>query len=539
MSLAVLSNINIDPLRNQLIKLGFDNIYFAGYNQYMFELINPQSQLNIETPKTIFFHLDGDELLRQTLSNGSVIYNKQAITDFLIEIEKFAQIKKTTNIIISGIVLSPFNIFTHLNGNSEKSIIKIQQAVNSKIEKLSKQYSNIFYFNYPSIVSMFGINSLIDEKFWYLGRIKYTNLAFANIAKQLKSLIDALHGRTKKVLVLDLDNTLWGGIIGEDGIQGIQLSEDGLGKVFRDFQKNIKQLNSLGVLLAICSKNNETDALQAINEHRMMVLNANDFVIKKINWNNKVDNIKAIAKDLDLGLDSFVFIDDNPVERELVKQNIPEVIVPEFPKEIDQLNKWFINDVVYPYFPKITLTTEDKEKTKQYARNAKRKTLENSLDLSNYIDSLKINLTFFENDESQIARIAQLTQKTNQFNLTTKRYTESEIASFMIDSSKKVYSVEYSDKFGNEGIIAVCILNYENDDIALINTFLMSCRVIGRNVENSIIRYICDANQSIYFKAEYIPTTKNILAKTFYDKCGFSSNKNFILTKEQLLKNIQ
>ena len=542
MSLSVLSNINIDPLKNQLTKVGFENVQFAGYNQFLLELINPQSDLQSKTPDMIFFHLDGEELLKVTLTDGSTSYDKNAFNSFVTLVEQFALKNKNSSIIISGIVLPPLNIFTHLNRNSEKSLSKIQDAVNTEIENLSIKYSNIFYFDFPAMVSFFGINALVDEKFWYLGRIKYTNIAFVQIAKHLKSLIDAIHGRTKKVLVLDLDNTLWGGIIGEDGLQGIQLSEDGIGKVYRDFQKLIKQLKSIGVLLAVCSKNNETDALEAFDSHKMMILNNKDFITKRINWNNKVDNIRSIAKDLELGLDSFVFIDDNPVEREFVKQNIPELIVPEFPKDIEQLNKWFINDVVFPYFSKVTLTNEDIEKTKQYERNIKRKTLETSLDLGDYINSLDIKLSMSVDDKNQIPRISQLTQKTNQFNLTTKRYTEGEIENFMNDKSKHVFSVEYSDKFGNEGIIAVSIVEIIQNNIAFIDTFLMSCRVIGRNVEYTFLQKIIEMLSSKFnineFRTEYIPTTKNILAKEFHKRCGFETMSNHTLSKEKLLANI-
>lgn len=542
MSLTVLSNINIDPLKNQLLKFELENLKFAGYNQFILELINPQSDLQSDTPDTVFFHLDGEELLRVILPNGSIVYDKNTINSFFTHVEKFASRKTKTNIIISGIVLPPMNIYTHLNRNSDRSLTEIQDAANNKIEKLSKKYSNIYYLDFPAIVSTFGINSLIDEKFWYLGRIKYTNTAFYQIAKYLKSLIDAIHGRTKKVLVLDLDNTLWAGIIGEDGLQGIQLSEDGIGKVYRDFQKLIKQLKSLGVLLAICSKNNEEDVIEAINFHKMMILNNKDFIIKKINWNNKVDNIRSIAKELELGLDSFVFIDDNPVERDLVKQNIPEVVVPDFPKDIAQLNKWFINDVVFPYFSKVILTNEDKEKTKQYERNIERKDLGTTLDLSDYIKSLEIKLSLTIDNKNQISRISQLTQKTNQFNLTTKRYTESEIENFMNDKTRQIYSVEYSDKYGNEGIIAVSIIEIIQDNTAFIDTFLMSCRVIGRNVEYLILQRIIETIFNKYninlFKAEYIPTTKNILAKEFHIRCGFDSTNNNTLSKEILLRNL-
>lgn len=542
MTLSVLSNINIDPLKNDLLKVGFDNPAFAGYDQYMLELINPQSELNSNTPNLVFFHLDGEILLKVTSTNGLTVYNNKYFKSFVSAVELFAKNKPNISIIISGIVLPPYNVYTHLNGNANKSFTLLQNKVNVRIAKLAKRYSNIFYFDFPAIVAEYGIINLVDEKFWYLGRIKYTNLAFKQIAINFKTLVDAIIGKTKKVLVLDLDNTLWGGVIGEDGMQGIQISEDHIGKVYRDFQNNIKQLKSIGILLAICSKNNEADALEALDHHNMMILKSNDFSIKKINWNNKADNIRLIAKEMNLGLDSLVFIDDNPIERELVRQNVPEVIVPEFPKDIDQLNKWFIKDIVYPYFSKVTLTAEDVDKSEQYERNIKRKSLEISLDLKEYIKTLGIKLVLSIDDKNCIPRVSQLTQKTNQFNLTTKRYTEGEIEQFMDDEFVHVYSVEYSDKYGKEGIIAVVIIRLLNDKTANLDSFLMSCRVIGRNVEYSILNKIVDHlainHQISQLKAECILTSKNILAKEFYTNCGFEETVDQVLSLEKLISNI-
>jgi FkbH-like protein len=265
---------------------------------------------------------------------------------------------------------------------------------------------------------------------------------------------------------LDLDNTLWGGIIGEDGIEGIKLSEDGIGKVYRDFQFLIKGLKDIGIPLGIVSKNNINDAKEVFEKHPMMVLKFEDFIIKKINWNNKVDNIKEIAKELNLGVDSFVFIDDNPVERDIVRQYLPEVVVPDFPeKEITELPEWFINEIIYNYFARTTLTEEDKEKTEQYKSNLERKKLMKKLNIDDFIDSLKIKLNFYVNDKRFIERTAQQTQKTNQFNLTTRRYTVMDIEKFINSEEYIVFNLEYEDKFGNEGIIGTAIVKLEEKGV--------------------------------------------------------------------------
>jgi len=524
MKIAVLSNINVDPLASALKKNGFNDMYLAGFNQFMMELLDPSYSLSQDETDIVLLHLDGDELVKNT-TNVEELENTD-FSDLFSILVQFAEKFPAKTICVSGVVISPLNYLSHLNGNSRHSFSSIQNAFNTRLQELSLSASNVYYLDFPAIVSYYGIQALYDNKFWYLGRIKYTNLAFKQLASSTKSLVCAVKGKTKKVLVLDLDNTLWGGVIGEDGMQGIDLSEDGIGKVFRDFQRNIVRLKSIGIILAICSKNNEDDALEVFKSHPMMYLKKEDFVSIKINWKDKASNIQEIAQELDLNLDSFVFIDDNPVEREIVKQNLPAVEVPEFPDDITSLNNWFISEVVFAFFPKVSLTKEDTEKTKQYERNAQRKSLQTSLNIADYIKSLQINTTLLVNDTTFISRLAQLTQKTNQFNLTTRRYTDSDIEVLMKNHDTVVFGYQYSDKFGNEGVIAEAIVRKVGCD-AVIDVFLMSCRVIGRNVEYRFMLDLLNATVDRWeipsIKAEYIQTSKNELAKKFYVNCGFKS----------------
>lgn len=541
MKVSILSNINLDPLKNQLRKLGFDDVYMACYNQYMFELLQEDSDLNTHAPQVAFFHLDGDEWLHLSLSAGTLKYDESQVRNFLMQLEKYAETHPACHLILSGVVLTSLTVLTHLNRNSRLSVSKIQESINKKMENLARNHTNVHYLDFPGLVSQYGTNNLVDLKFWYLGRIKYTQTAFIQLARLLHSQINAINGRSRKVLILDLDNTLWGGVVGEDGLQGIVLSEEGPGKVYRDFQQLLQQLKATGVLLALCSKNNESDAWEVLDKHPMMVLHRNDFVAHRINWNNKAENIRSIANELDLGLDSFVFIDDNPVEREQIRQFLPEVAVPEFPNVIELLNKWFVNEVVYTYFPKIALTKEDVQKTRQYQHNLARKSLSNTLDLGAYIQSLNIRLTLFKDDTKFLARIAQLTQKTNQFNLTTRRYSESDIDLFLTDPNHHVYAVDYTDRYGKEGIIAVAITK-RTEKVIYLDTFLMSCRVIGRKVEHHILALILDdlraETTNLQIKADYLPTAKNTLVRTFFTQCGFDEQKGNQLPIETLMSNL-
>lgn len=264
-----------------------------------------------------------------------------------------------------------------------------------------------------------------------------------------------------------------------------------------------------------------------------MFLQWNDFVVHKVNWNQKTENILEIASILNIGLDSIVFIDDNPVEREMVQQNIPEITVPEFPKDVTLLNRWFINDVVYPHFSKKSITQEDLDKSNQYKRNIERDNSIKHLNYDDFIQQLNIKLTLNVADENSFKRIAQLTQKTNQFNLSTKRYTEVEIKSAAQNTDNEIYTCEYEDRFGKEGLIGCAILKIKDNTIK-IDSFMLSCRVLGRRVENSFLECIIEKLEAKNIKkieAIYIETTRNNLVKSFLYDYGFTTEDESLFVK--------
>ena len=359
-----------------------------------------------------------------------------------------------------------------------------------------------------------------------MGRIKLNSRAFEILGAEIKNLTDAYHGQIRKVLALDIDNTLWGGIVGEDGVKGIKLSEEGIGKVYVDFQRAVKALKSLGIILALCSKNNYADIKEAFDNHPMIMLKLTDFASIRINWEDKVTNLQAIAEELKLGLDTFVFIDDNPIERALVREHLPEVATPDFPDDTTRLVSWFVDDVANVFFPKFSLTEEDKSKTEQYLANSQRKFFGNNIDLDAFIRGLEIRLTLHENNSLLAERAAQMTQKTNQFNLTTKRYSVGEIESFLKSHNWTVFNLEYEDRFGKEGIIGTAIVRVDSSS-ALFDSFLLSCRVIGRKVEFLFLDQIVNVLRSKHkgintLYSAYEPTSKNVIAADFYEQAGFA-----------------
>jgi len=528
LSVAVLSNVNIKPLK-RFLEGFFSEIYFGGYNQYPFEFLNESSRLNNHKFDVILLFLDGDEYLKSYTDKLVTLRDIAGQIDVDIK-QLFAMINvflskdknKNCLFVVNTLTINPNTFNTFLEKNTDYSFQEIKDFINQRIVKFKKCFNNVLILDWASIVNFYGYSNLYDSRFWYLGKIKYNNMAFEALSLNLKQLMGAYKGETKKVLALDLDNTLWMGIIGEGGIR---LSEEGPEKSYRDFQKLIKSLKDIGIILAIVSKNNFDDVKEVFESHPLMILKLDDFVSTRINWDDKATNIRELANELNLGLDSFVFIDDNPMERELVKTYLPEVMVPEFPQEPADLPDWFVKEVVYNYFPRAYITEEDSKKTLQYKSNIQRKKIKKSLDINSFIESLDIKTKLYVDDKRFIERTAQQTQKTNQFNLTTKRYTNADVQQFVISDKYLVFNLEYEDKFGNEGIVATAIVEVD-DEKATIDVFLMSCRVIGRKIEsgflNDIVNYISRMNRNIKsIFAEYVPTKKNRLTKSFYENKSF------------------
>jgi FkbH-like protein len=512
---ALLSNVNIDPLKNHLQKNDSYELYLGGYNQWQPELLNPSSGLYDFQPDFVFIYLNAEEL-------------KTDITELFSCIDVFGDNKSGIQFIISDLSFPPFRVTTYLNQNKNSDF-----EINNQLKQYAASKDNVFLFDFNRLISYHGYNLLFDDKYWYLGKIKFSNFGFKVLANELIIVLDCLLGKIKKVLILDLDNTLWGGIASEDGWQNLQISEEGVGKIYADFQRNIKLLSRNGIILALCSKNNENDAREVFEKNTNMQLQWDEFTIRLINWNQKSENILRIASTLELGTDSMVFIDDNPVERELAKQSIPELTVPEFPKDISSLNRWFIIEVIYPYFSKKSITVEDADKSNQYKRKIERDKTKLKLNYDDFILQLHIKLTVNYADSNSCQRIAQLTQKTNQFNLSVKRYTDVEIIERTKNPAYLVYTCEYEDKFGNEGIIG-CAIVHINNQTSTLDSFILSCRVLGRKVESSFLDIIINELNIIGIKtleAYYSETSRNKMVKDFLNDFGFESKDEVLYIK--------
>ena len=431
------------------------------------------------------------------------------------------------------VVLLPDEGFSLSYTTNDFRISKAVSGFTHSVLIFAETHPDVKVLHTAEFYRSYGQADLIDWKFYFLSQMVMN----PRLAKDFRSWFDksmeSISLKRKKCLVLDLDNTLWGGILGEDGVDGIKMSGDYPGKAFHFFQEGLVQLCQSGIILAVCSKNNEADVMEVWDKNPFMTLRKEHLAAWRINWNNKADNIKELAAELNIGLDSFVFLDDNPTERELVRQMLPVVETPDFPSRPYEIPAFF-KSLVEKYFRVYSLTEEDRHKTELYKANADRVAEKKKFsDLSAYIQSLDIHIKILPADDFNVDRISQMCQKTNQFNLTTKRYSVTDIKEKMARGSQ-VWCISVSDRFGDNGITGALIVDKEGD-CAKIDTFLMSCRVLGKGVESAFLRSILQKLKERGIKtlaSTYIPTAKNSQVADFYDREGFSE----VVTKSDGIK---
>jgi FkbH-like protein len=368
-----------------------------------------------------------------------------------------------------------------------------------------------------------GALSAKDERAWFESKQLYSPFLQVSVAKEISHLIGSIRKTPKKVLVLDLDNTLWGGVIGDDGLQGIEIGDTSpRGEAFKAFQAYIRSLPERGILLGVCSKNDFDNAIEPFRSHPEMVLREDNFVSFKANWEPKAKNIVEMADELNLGLDSFIFVDDNPAEIEIVKQFAPEVttiLLGDDPSQyVRQLKESRL-------FERSALTSEDAARTRQYKEEADRKRLQSScIDMSSYLESLEMRARISSFNAVDAPRIAQLINKSNQFNLTTRRRSESELQDVMADPTYCGFTVRLADRFGDHGLISIVILRVSGSGYLEIDTWLMSCRVLKRQVEDLVMNEIARAASGLGCKAVkgvYLPTAKNGMVRNLLPGFGF------------------
>lgn len=399
-------------------------------------------------------------------------------------------------------------------------------ALNARLTAHAAGQNRVHVIDFHRLVATVGHQSAFDSRFWYAYRAPLRNELIDLLAAEVAALAVALKFGAKKVLVLDCDNTLWGGIVGEEGLNGIQLNpHDYPGVAFYDFHRQILQLKQRGVILAICSKNNAADARAVFQEHPHSLLRMSDFAASCINWEDKVTNIRALARELNLGLESFVFVDDSPVECDHVRSQLSEVTVLQVPLKLFELHG-LLRD--YRGFDNLEQSEEDARRTEMYQAEALRKQSRGEhRDLQSYLSSLKLVAEIRPPTAAEIGRVAQLTQKTNQFNLTTRRYTEGDIERLCTSADSFIFAMKVNDCFGDYGLTGLAIVTCDGPE-ASVDTFLISCRVLGRQLEFALLgSIIVEARRlfpsAAFLRASFLPTQKNQQVADFYDRAGFIS----------------
>lgn len=481
------------------------------YNQYMQLISIPTSSLYKQGHDVALLILDYSTLL-QSMSLDEV----QGLLLDLVE-SYAANSQGVGTLLVSNAFIPRGITSTNSDGIYYQSKIA-QRTINDHIKHIVSKNSNVHIFDLLSIYEEYGYYSLTDNSIQIFSDNPFSKHGLELISDEISDCIGSLLLSRKKCLVLDFDNTLWGGIAGEDAL-GVNVGSDRLGEQFLQFQLEIKKLKDKGVLLAACSKNNLEDAKLIFDKHPNMVLEWDDFIVHKVNWERKDINVLEIANELNIGDDSLVFIDDSPSERQLVKEGT-KAIVPEFPKDMDLLR--FISLIDRKYFSSSLLTSEDKVKHRQYLENIQRTEEKKKFrDLDSFINGLDMKLHIKINDEDDLERAFQLAQKTNQFNFTTKRYSKNDLLNFIKSKTADVVTCRVEDKFGDYGVTALMVVFREGNSYHIDN-FLMSCRVLGKKVENVLFNwFVTNIYNGEELTLTYRPTLKNQQLEKKYLELGF------------------
>lgn len=533
-NISILRNITIEGIVPFLdfftLEMGYkSNVKFGDYDNVLQDaLIDNNNLLNQNTDCVMVF--TRLETLSPKIVNSftqldleGINQEKDLVKSFILSTLK--GIRNKTNALISWhsfeIPINPaYGVIDHSNPNMQISVIN---ELNVFLKTQLRDFKNCYFIDINISRTIVGYTNFYDNRYWHIGKSPFTLEGLKEIANENFKLFRALKGKNKKCLILDCDNTLWGGILGEDGVNGIKLGPNYPGSAFMEFQQEILNLQQRGIIIGLCSKNNESDVWNVIENHPHMLLKKEHISIAMINWDDKATNIKKIANTLNIGLDSIVFVDDNEFEINLVKEilNVVETIHLQKGKSVEYKNLLASSG----FFDTLSITSEDKIRGQLYKSEIDRKLFQNKFDgdLESYYKTLNMKTIIKKANKDEISRIAQLTQKTNQFNLTTKRYTESDIEQMIsANNSEVVYSI-LEDRFGNMGIVGCCIINFF-DDFSEIDTFLLSCRVIGRGLEKILLNTCINLTKQkgiSKIKGSYIESTKNIQVKDFYINNNF------------------
>jgi FkbH-like protein len=483
----------------------------APYKQYHIVLADPAEWIGNRAPDISFFFFD------ITAHLHSEFHSSEHLDETVRNVRRYCE--AVGKPVVFSLPLVPYaGPYGHLHAQ-DPVFLRVTEF-STQIRRLAAELPNLSVFDTNKIAHSLGEATLRDMRGLYAFDIPFSTEFFAALAQEWLAVVVALTGRSRKCIVVDLDNTLWGGVLGEAGPLGIALGPGYPGLAYQSFQRALLSYLERGIILAIASKNNIADVHEVFATNPHMILKEEHFASMQVHWNDKADSLQAIARELNIGTDSLVFVDDSPLERGLVAQALPEVLVPDFSIPPEQYSQKLFSLHV---FHQMSLTEEDRRKGAMYAEEHKRKAAERTaVSKDEYIAKLGITLKISRNGEMDLPRVAQLTQKTNQFNLTTRRYDISDVQALLADGGLG-FSGEVTDKFGQYGTVIVALVRLTPGE-AILDTFLMSCRAMGRTVEQAFLRHIVDelARTGVRtLRASFIPTAKNEPASRFLADMGF------------------
>ncbi len=506
--LAILRSFTVEPvvpvLRAAAFVGGIDlHVQLGDFNAYAQEILDPGSSLYSFEPQAVVMAVQS--------------YDTEALRGWLKVFREGSNAYLILHTVESAVTPARGVLDTQVADGEWDSA----QHLNCELRAIARGFPGVYVLDYDALVARYGRESWRDERKWLTMRMPVAAGHLIHLAQEWMRFLHPLTGRIAKVLAVDLDNTLWGGVIGEDGMEGIQLGAEYPGAAFQALQRVMLDFYERGILLAVCSKNNPQDALEAIENHPGMLVQRRHLACLKINWAEKAQNLREIGLELNVGLDSIAFVDDNPVERQHVREQVPEVMVIDLPANPMGYAR-ALRDA--PVFERLSLSEEDAQRGEYYAADRERKGLQQSSgSAEEFYRSLQQELEVAPVTPMTLARVAQLTQKTNQFNLTTRRYSEQELAAIAASESKRVYSLRVKDRYCDNGLVGVAIVE-DSGEVCEIETLLLSCRVIGRTVETAFLaRLVLDATGRGLRTMEgwFLPTRKNSPAKDFFAQHGF------------------
>ena len=529
LKVAFLSTYTVEPLRELLRALALAHgvaveFYFGGFGQLEQEVLKPGSGLEAFEPDAVVLAWRLEDLLPGLSGVGG-----RGDEDSVLETRLAALLDGLADGYQGSTVLAhtfdcpasvPMGVIDYEQPGGLRARVEHFNAV---LRQCAESRPALHLVDTERVARRAGA-AWFQPRHWYSARAPHGPAALLELSREYAAYLRALAGRTAKVVMLDLDNTLWGGVLGEDGADGVELGPDYPGNAFVAFQQELKGLAARGVLLVLNSKNNEDEVRGLFASHPHMLLGWDDFAASRVNWQDKASNAEELADELGLGLDSFVFVDDSPHELEVVGSRFPGVSTVQVPADPAELPGLLSRR---GYFESLSFSAEDSRRGELYRAEGERKTLRgSSRSLDDFYRSLNMRLRVHEVGEGELARVAQLTQKTNQFNMTTRRYSEAETALLLTDDATVVRAYSLVDRFGDSGIVSVVIARKGSEAWEL-DSFLMSCRVIGRTVETAILALIADearAASAGTLVGDFLPTKKNAPASGVYEAHGFVEN---------------